>query len=155
MPIFGSLLLGVAFAITSFSCTVPVVGALLVIATSGTTSGLITSLFGMTVYGVVFALPFIGLSLFPTVLNRLPRSGVWMETVKITFGFVELAAAVKFLWVPDLEWNLNILERDVVLSVFVLIGFAQMFILGIFSFLKMVQYLNLLMLGSGAMLAQY
>ena len=134
---FGSLLLGVAFAITSFSCTVPVVGALLVIATSGTTSGLITSLFGMTVYGVVFALPFIGLSLFPTVLNRLPRSGVWMETVKITFGFVELAAAVKFLWVPDLEWNLNILERDVVLSVFVLIGFAQIaYLLGIFSFFK-------------------
>ena len=134
---FGSLLLGVTFAITSFSCTVPVVGTLLVVATSGTTSGLITSLFGMTVYGIVFALPFVGLSLFPTVLNRLPSSGIWMETVKIVFGFVELAAAVKFLWVPDLEWNLNILERDIVLSVFVLIGFVQIaYLLGLFSFVK-------------------
>ena len=55
----GSLLLGVAFAITSFSCTVPVVGSLLVVAASGTASGLFTSLYGMSIYGVVFAAPFV------------------------------------------------------------------------------------------------
>ena len=131
---FGSLLLGVAFAITSFSCTVPVVGTLLVVAASGTAAGLFTSLYGMLIYGVVFAAPFVALSLFPKALEDLPRSGVWMETVKIIFGFIELAAAVKFLWVPDLEWNLDILPRNVVLAIFILIGVAQMaYLLGFYT----------------------
>ena len=129
----GSLLLGVAFAITSFSCTVPVVGTLLVVAAAGTAAGLFTSLYGMLIYGVVFAAPFVALSLFPTALERLPRSGIWMETVKIVFGFIELAAAVKFLWVPDLEWNLGLLPRNVVLTIFILIGIAQMaYLLGFY-----------------------
>ena len=63
---FGAFILGIAFAITSFSCTVPVVGMLLVVAASGTATGLLTSLLGMTVYGVVFAFPFVILSLFPS-----------------------------------------------------------------------------------------
>ena len=75
----GSIILGVAFAITSFSCTVPVVGMLLVVAASGTASGLFTSLIGMSVYGIVFAFPFVVLSLFPSSLEKLPRSGIWME----------------------------------------------------------------------------
>ena len=130
----GSLLLGVAFAITSFSCTVPVVGTLLVVAASGTAAGLFTSLYGMLIYGVVFAAPFVALSLFPKALEDLPQSGVWMETVKIIFGFIELAAAVKFLWVPDLEWNLDILPRNVVLAIFILIGVAQMaYLLGFYT----------------------
>ena len=130
---FGSLLLGVAFAITSFSCTVPVVGTLLVMAASGTAAGLFTSLYGMLIYGVVFASPFVALSLFPKALESLPRSGIWMETVKIVFGFIELAAAVKFLWVPDLEWNLDFLPRDVVLTIFILIGIAQItYLLGFY-----------------------
>ena len=129
----GSLLLGVAFAITSFSCTVPVVGTLLVVAAAGTAGGLFTSLYGMIIYGVVFAAPFVALSLFPTVLERLPRSGIWMETLKIVFGFIELVAAVKFLWVPDLEWNLGLLPRNVVLAIFILIGIAQMaYLLGFY-----------------------
>ena len=129
----GSLLLGVAFAITSFSCTVPVVGTLLVVAAAGTAAGLFTSLYGMLIYGVVFAAPFVALSLFPAALERLPRSGIWMETVKIVFGFIELAAAVKFLWVPDLEWNLGLLPRNVVLTIFILIGIAQMaYLLGFY-----------------------
>ena len=118
----GALLLGVAFAITSFSCTVPVVGTLLVVAASGTAGGMLTSLYGMVIYGVVFALPFVALSLFPKALERLPNSGSWMETLKISFGFIEIAAAVKFLWVPDLEWNLGILPRNIVLIIFIIIG---------------------------------
>ena len=66
----GSFILGVAFAITSFSCTVPVVGMLLVVAASGTATGLFTSLLGMTIYGVVFAFPFVILSLFPSSLRN-------------------------------------------------------------------------------------
>ena len=130
----GSFLLGVTFAITSFSCTVPVVGSLLVIAATGTAGGLLTSLYGMTVYGLVFAAPFVGLSLFPTALEKLPKSGAWMETLKIVFGFVEIAAAIKFLWVPDLEWGIGLLPRQVVLALFVLISLIQLaYLLGLFK----------------------
>ena len=130
----GSFLLGITFAITSFSCTVPVVGSLLVVAAAGTADGLLTSVFGMIIYGVVFAAPFVALSLFPKALDRLPRSGSWMETIKIVFGFIEVAAAVKFLWVPDLEWELGILPRNVVLAIFILIGLLQIgYLLGFFT----------------------
>ncbi|MBT4155636.1 MAG: DUF255 domain-containing protein, partial [Candidatus Marinimicrobia bacterium] len=130
----GSLLLGVAFAITSFSCTVPVIGTLLVVAAAGTAGGLITSLYGMVVYGIVFAAPFVALSLFPTVLEKMPRSGVWMETLKIVFGFIEIAAAVKFLWVPDLEWNLGLLPRNVVMGIFLIIGIILIgYLLGLYT----------------------
>ena len=118
----GSLLLGVAFAITSFSCTVPVVGTLLVVAAAGTAGSVLTSLYGMTVYGLVFAAPFVALSLFPRAMEKMPNSGSWMETLKIAFGFIEIAAAIKFLWVPDLEWNLGLLPRNIVLALFIFIG---------------------------------
>ena len=134
---FGAFILGIAFAITSFSCTVPVVGMLLVVAASGTATGLLTSLLGMTVYGVVFAFPFVILSLFPSSLDKLPRSGIWMEKAKVVFGFVELAAAVKFLWVPDIEWGLGLLPRNVVLGLFLLIGLLLiLYLAGIFSIQK-------------------
>ena len=130
----GSFLLGVTFAITSFSCTVPVVGTLLVVAAAGTAGGLLTSLYGMVNYGVVFAAPFVALSMFPTALEKLPRSGTWMETIKIVFGFIEIAAAVKFLWVPDLEWKLGLLPRNVVLALFIIIGILQIgYLLGFFT----------------------
>jgi len=131
----GSIILGVAFAITSFSCTVPVVGMLLVAAASGTASGLFTSLIGMSVYGIVFALPFVVLSLFPSSLEKLPRSGIWMEKLKVVFGFIELAAAVKFLWVPDLEWGIGLMPRSIVMGLFLLIGIALiLYLLGLYSF---------------------
>ena len=131
----GSFILGVAFAITSFSCTVPVVGMLLVVAASGTATGLFTSLLGMTIYGVVFAFPFVILSLFPSSLDKLPRSGIWMEKAKVVFGFIELAAAVKFLWVPDIEWGIGLLPRSVVLSLFLLIGLCLIaYLSNLFSF---------------------
>ena len=131
----GSIILGVAFAITSFSCTVPVVGMLLVVAASGTANGFFTSLFGMIVYGIVFAFPFVILSLFPSSLDRLPRSGIWMEKLKVVFGFIELAAAVKFLWVPDLEWGIGLLPRSIVLGLFLLIGVALiLYLFGVYSF---------------------
>ena len=130
----GSFLLGVTFAITSFSCTVPVVGPLLVVAAAGTAGSLLTSLYGMVIYGVVFAAPFVALSMFPTALEKLPRSGTWMETIKIVFGFIEIAAAVKFLWVPDMEWKLGLLPRNVVLALFIIIGILQIgYLLGFFT----------------------
>ena len=130
----GAFLLGVAFSITSFSCTVPVVGTLLVVAATGTAGGMLTSLYGMIVYGLVFAAPFVALSFFPKALDKIPNSGSWMETLKISFGFIEIAAAVKFLWVPDLEWSIGLLPRNVVLIIFILIGIALIgYLAGLFS----------------------
>ena len=100
----------------------PVVGTLLVVAAAGTAGSILTSLYGMVIYGVVFAAPFVALSLFPTALDKLPNSGKWMETLKIGFGFIEIAAAIKFLWVPDMEWEIGLLPRDIVLWSFILIG---------------------------------
>ena len=130
----GAFLLGVAFSITSFSCTVPVVGTLLVVAATGTAGGMLTSLYGMIVYGLVFAAPFVALSFFPKALDKIPNSGSWMETLKISFGFIEIAAAVKFLWVPDLEWSIGLLPRNVVLIIFIIIGTALIgYLAGLFS----------------------
>ncbi|MBL7014400.1 MAG: thioredoxin family protein [Candidatus Marinimicrobia bacterium] len=130
----GAFFLGVAFAITSFSCTVPVLGSLLVVAATGTAGGIMTSLFGMLVYGVVFAAPFVALSLFPSAISKMPNSGYWMETMKIIFGFIELAAAIKFLWVPDMQWHVGLLPRNVVLGLFLIVGFALVtYLLGFYS----------------------
>ncbi len=130
----GAILLGITFALASFTCTVPVVGLLLGLAASGTAAGFASSLLGMVVYGVVFAAPFVILSLSQTALANLPKAGGWMETVKIGFGFLELAVAIKFLWVPDLEWGLGLLSRPVVLGLFGIIGLATIaFFLGLFK----------------------
>ena len=130
----GSFLLGVAFAITSFSCTVPVVGTLLVVAAAGTAGSVLTSVYGMTIYGLVFAAPFVALSLFPRAIEKMPNSGSWMETLKIAFGFIEIAAAIKFLWVPDLEWGLGLLPRNIVLALFIFIGLLLIgYLLGLFK----------------------
>ena len=128
----SSFLLGFTFSITSFSCTVPVVGTLLVIAASGNAGAILSSLIGMTIYGIVFAAPFVALSLFPKIINKMPNSGSWMNTVKVTFGFIEIGAAIKFLWVPDLEWGIGILPRNVVLILFIIIGLALIaYLLGV------------------------
>lgn len=130
----GAFFLGVAFAITSFTCTVPVVGSLLVVAATGTAGAIMTSLFGMFVYGAVFAAPFVALSLFPKAISKMPNSGYWMETMKIIFGFIELAAAIKFLWVPDIQWNIGLLPRNVVLGLFLIVGLALItYLLGFYS----------------------
>ena len=145
----GAFVLGVTFAITSFSCTVPVVGTLLVVAAAGTTGGILTSLYGMIVYGIIFAAPFVALSLFPRALEKLPNSGSWMETMKIVFGFIEIAAAIKFLWVPDLEWGLGLLPRNIVLILFLLIGFILIaYLLGFFK-IGLVENIQLLKVGKG------
>ena len=95
---------------------------------------MLTSLYGMIVYGLVFAAPFVALSFFPKALDKIPNSGSWMETLKISFGFIEIAAAVKFLWVPDLEWSIGLLPRNVVLIIFIIIGTALIgYLAGLFS----------------------
>ncbi|MEX2153007.1 MAG: cytochrome c biogenesis protein CcdA [Gemmatimonadaceae bacterium] len=112
----GALLMGGAFAITSFTCTVPFVGTLLVLATQGTWRW---PLLGLAAYGAAFALPFFLLALAPAAVQRLPRSGPWMSVLKWTFGIVELALAVKFLSNVDLVLGIGVLTREVVISLWV------------------------------------
>ncbi len=106
------VVMAVAFSITAFTCTVAFVGAILALAAQS--GEWLWALLGMTVYGVVFASPFFLLALFPTAVRRLPRAGGWMNSLKVTLGFIEIAAAWKFLSNADRVWNLQLLTRKVV-----------------------------------------
>jgi thiol:disulfide interchange protein DsbD len=109
--LFGPFLMGIAFSLTSFTCTTPVVATLLATATKGSLG---MPAFGMTAYGITFASPFFLLALFPSAMNRKPKSGAWLAAVKPALGFVELAAAVKFFSNCDLALSLGLLTRPVV-----------------------------------------
>lgn len=113
----GVLLMGVVFALTSFTCTVPFVGGLMVSAT--TTGNWLWPLMGMATFATVFAAPFFLLALFPAVMKSLPRSGGWMNSVKVVMGFLELAAAIKFFSNADLVWAWGILTREFFLAIWI------------------------------------
>jgi thiol:disulfide interchange protein DsbD len=126
--LIGPFLMGLTFTITSFTCTVAFVGTLLAAAAKG---NVFYPVMGMLAFSTAFALPFFLLALFPQYLNRLPRSGAWMVTVKGFMGFVEIAAAVKFLSNADLVWSLDILTRPVFLAIwFALATLAGLYLLG-------------------------
>jgi thiol:disulfide interchange protein DsbD len=108
----GTMLMGLAFTLTSFTCTAPFLGTLLVVAAQGDWQW---PLAGMLAFSTVFAVPFVGLALAPPLAARLPRSGPWLGTVKTSMGLLELAAAVKFLSNADLVWGWEIFTREVVL----------------------------------------
>ncbi len=110
----AALLLGAAFAVTTFTCTAPFVGTLLVLATQGSWSW---PVLGLLVFSAAFALPFFLLALVPHALERLPRSGEWMLTLRRALGVLEIAAAAKFLSNVDLVWRWGIFTRDVVLAI--------------------------------------
>ena len=107
------LLMGVAFTLTSFTCTVPFVGSTL-FATA--TQGVWLPALGMLAFSTAFALPFFALALFPSALSKLPRAGEWLVSVKAFMGFLELAAALKFLQTADQTMNLGLITRPVFLA---------------------------------------
>jgi thiol:disulfide interchange protein len=112
----GAMLMGLTFALTSFTCTAPFVGTVLVTAATGAWRG---PAIGMLAYSTVFALPFFVLALIPQWAARLPRAGRWLVSVKVIMGFLELAAALKFVSNADLVWHWGIFNRDVVLALWV------------------------------------
>ncbi len=112
----GAMLVGLTFAITSFTCTAPFVGTVLVTAATGAWR---EPAIGMLAYSTVFALPFFVLALIPQWAARLPRAGRWLVSVKVVMGFLELAAALKFVSNADLVWHWGIFNRDVVLALWV------------------------------------
>jgi len=114
----GIFFMALALAIVSFSCTGPIVGTLLVEAAS---AGGIAPIVGMLGFSSAIALPFALFAAFPGWLNSLPRSGGWLNTVKVFLGFLELAFAFKFLSNADLVLQLHLLERETFLAIWIAI----------------------------------
>lgn len=107
--------------LVSFSCTGPIIGTLLVEAAA--TSNFISPAVGMFGFALALALPFSLFAMFPTMLKSMPKSGGWMNTVKVVLGFLELALALKFLSVADLAYGWRILDREVFVSLWIVIFF--------------------------------
>jgi thiol:disulfide interchange protein len=129
--LIAPVLMGLTFTLTSFTCTVPFVGTILAGAAQG---DLLYPIMGMLAYGTAFSLPFFLLALFPQYLAKLPKSGSWLETVKAFMGFIEIAAALKFLSNTDLVLQTNILSRPIFLGIWAAIALAAgLFLLGVFS----------------------
>ncbi len=126
--IIGILFMALALAIVSFSCTGPIVGTLLVEAAS---KGGIAPIIGMFGFSLALALPFMLFAMFPGWLHSLPKSGGWLNTVKVVLGFIELALAFKFLSNADLVLQLHLLEREVFLAIWIAIfGTLALYLLG-------------------------
>ncbi|MFD2938607.1 protein-disulfide reductase DsbD family protein [Flavobacterium notoginsengisoli] len=126
--IIGILFMALALAIVSFSCTGPIVGTLLVEAAS---NGGIAPVVGMLGFSSALALPFMLFAMFPGWLNSLPKSGGWLNTVKVVLGFLELALAFKFLSNADLVLQLHFLEREVFIAIWIAIfGALTLYLFG-------------------------
>ncbi len=123
------LMMAFTLVIVSFSCTGPIIGTLLVhIATKG---NMLAPIMGMLGFAIALAGPFTLFALFPNMMKKAPRSGSWMNTVKVLLGFFELAFALKFLSVADLAYGWHILDREVFLVLWIVIAiFAGLYILG-------------------------
>jgi len=123
----AAFFMGLTTVIVSFSCTGPIVGALLVEAASG---DVLRPTIGMLGFGLAFALPFTIFALFPSVMNKMPKSGGWLNSVKVVLGFIMLAFSLKFLMTIDSVYSFNILSRDIYLAIwiviFTLMGFYLM-----------------------------
>ncbi len=120
-------------ALVSFSCTGPIIGTLLVEAAA--TSNFISPAIGMFGFALALALPFSIFAMFPTMLKSMPKSGGWMNTVKVVLGFLELALALKFLSVADLAYGWRILDREVFLALWIVIfALLGVYLLGKLTF---------------------
>jgi thiol:disulfide interchange protein DsbD len=117
--IISILLMGLTFSLTSFTCTVPFIGTIMVAAANG---DFMWPIIGMIAYATMFSLPFFLLALFPMYLKSMPKSGGWLNSVKVTMGFLEIAAAMKFLSNVDLVWKWEILTFELFLSAWVAIS---------------------------------
>lgn len=124
----GVIFMGLTLTLVSFSCTAPFVAGLLAAAAGGSWLFPVT---GMVVYSATFAAPFVLFALFPNALQRLPKSGSWMNVIKVVLGFVELAAAVKFFSNADLVWGWGLLSRPLGIAIVLVLFFlAGLYLIG-------------------------
>jgi thiol:disulfide interchange protein DsbD len=132
--LIGIFLMALTLAIVSFSCTGPILGSLLAGSLSSTAGATQLSM-GMTGFGLALALPFGLFALFPNLLQSLPKSGEWMNTLKVTLGFIELALAIKFLSNADLVAHWGILKREIFIGLWILIFIVMIaYLFGLFRF---------------------
>ena len=126
-------LMAFTLSLVSFSCTGPIIGFLLV--EVSTTGSVVAPAIGMLGFAIALALPFTLFALFPSWLKSMPKSGGWMNVIKVTLGFLELAFALKFLSVADLAYGWRILDRETFLSLWIVIfGLLGMYLLGKIKF---------------------
>ncbi len=114
----GVFFMAFTLALVSFSCTGPIVGSILVASAGGETIRPVVGMFG---FSLAFALPFTLFAIFPSWLSGLPKSGGWLNSVKVVLGFIELALALKFLSVADQVYHWGILDREVYLALWIII----------------------------------
>jgi thiol:disulfide interchange protein len=115
----GIFFMAAVLALVSFSCTGPIIGTLLVQAASG--RQVLGPVVGMSGFGLALSLPFVVFALFPSALHRLPKSGGWLNTIKITLGFLELALSLKFLSNVDLVYHWHWFDRELFLVLWIMI----------------------------------
>ena len=122
--LLGVFFIALTLVLVSFSCTGPIVGTVLIKSTSGE---FWTPMITMLAFSIAFALPFTLLAFFPSVLKKLPKSGGWLNSVKVVLGFVEIALGLKFLSVADQTYHWHLLDREIYLAIwivcFTLLGF--------------------------------
>jgi thiol:disulfide interchange protein len=116
--IMASFFMGLTTVIVSFSCTGPIIGALLVEAASG---DVLRPTLGMAGFGIAFALPFTIFALFPSIMSRIPKSGGWLNSIKVVLGFIMLAFSMKFLMTIDSVYSLGLLPRDLFLAIWIVL----------------------------------
>jgi thiol:disulfide interchange protein DsbD len=130
--LIGIFFMAFTLALVSFSCTGPIVGTLLVEASTG---GYFGPIIGMLGFSLAIALPFALFAAFPGWLNSLPQSGGWLNSVKVTLGFLEIALAFKFLSNADLVLQAHLLERELFIAIWIVIfGLLTMYLLGFIKF---------------------
>jgi thiol:disulfide interchange protein DsbD len=130
--LLASFFMGLTTVIVSFSCTGPIIGALLVEAASG---DVLRPTIGMVGFGIAFALPFTVFALFPSIMSRIPKSGGWLNSVKVVLGFIMLAFSMKFLVTVDSVYSLGILSRDVFIAIWiVLFSLLGLYLMGKIKF---------------------
>jgi len=118
----GTIFMALTLVLVSFSCTGPIVGTVVVQAVGGQ---VLKPVIGMLGFSLAFAIPFTLFAFFPQWLNKMPKSGGWLNSVKVVLGFIELAFALKFLNVPDQTYHWGILDREIYLGLWIVI-FAMM-----------------------------
>jgi thiol:disulfide interchange protein DsbD len=131
--LLGIFFMAFTLSLVSFSCTGPIIGTLLVEAAHG--RSYLGPIAGMTGFSVALALPFALFAAFPGWLNTLPKSGGWLNSVKVVLGFLELALAMKFLSNVDLAYHWGFLKRELFIAIWVVIfGLMGLYLLGKLKF---------------------
>ncbi|MBO4465570.1 MAG: thioredoxin family protein [Bacteroidales bacterium] len=130
--LLGVFFLALTLVLVSFSCTGPIVGTVLIKSTQGEFWAPMVT---MLAFGIAFALPFTLFAFFPSVLSKLPRSGGWLNSVKVTLGFIEIALGLKFLSVADQTYHWHLLDRDIYLAIWIIcFTLLGLYLLGLIRF---------------------